>query len=790
MSPHALEVLELAKVLQDVASYASSPLGREAVLARTPSKDADAVRRELVRVGEVRALHEAGPDWALPPIPDARVALSRLGVEGAVLDGPQLASIGILLRSGRLLAERLQGQGMACGCLASLHERLVEEPRLEGMVERTVDTDGQVLDTASKALQRLRPELGRGHGRIVLRLEAFVRSLPERLVVADASVSIRDGRYVVAIRREGKRTVGGVVRDESSTGTTLYVEPPVAIQLMNDLCELEREERREVLRVLREASNWLQPMAPALTGALAALIDFDSLWARARAASEWRGEAPEVLDPGAPGLRIVGGAHPLLLSAGEAVVPFDIDFERGERALVVSGPNTGGKSVFLKAFGLLALLTQSGVVPPVRKGTRLPIFEQVYADIGDEQSIAQSLSTFSAHLGNVKEVLECADAHSLVLIDEMGTGTDPAEGAALARAVLEEVVARGAVTVVSSHLGALKHLDEPGSGIVNASFQFDVDSVEPTYVLVKGRPGMSYGLAIARRLGFPAEVLDRADGYRSSEEANVEDLLDRLARKEREAADLVDRLGRERADAARLRAEVDERSHQLERFERSAERRTRDMARRMLLEARGEVEEAIREVRAASGGAFEEEARRARGRVETAARRQKERTPRAERRTTVGQVAVVGQMVRLGGGGAKGVLVEVRRDRGLVDADGVRLEVPLGELTPLDETAPIEKGEGVATTARQPLRDPPSEPSGTVDLRGLRVDEVELQLSRALDAIVVGDSRELVVIHGKGTGAVRERVHQLLRVDTRVRDFRLGCPGEGGAGVTVVEVRA
>ena len=303
----------------------------------------------------------------------------------------------------------------------------------------------------------------------------------------------------------------------------------------------------------------------------------------------------------------------------------------------MSGPNTGGKSVFLKATGLIAALTQSGVVPPVGSGTVLPVYGSFFADIGDEQSIARNLSTFSAHLANLSDLVAEADARSLVLIDEMGTGTDPAEGAALSRAVLEELVARGATTIVSSHLGELKRLDTEGSGIVNASLQFDAEQMQPTYRLVKGRPGRSYGLAIARRLGFPGEVLDRAETYREAGAAQMEDLLERLERQEREAELRSHELDMARARTERLRSDVENREHSVEEAERTAEDRARDDARKLLMEARREVEDAISRLREAvdAGQSLDEAAKEARRAVEVAAGRHKaEQRERGNRRPT------------------------------------------------------------------------------------------------------------------------------------------------------------
>lgn len=817
MSAHALEVIEFGRVLERVARRASSEPGRRRVLALRPRAVAADVARELARVAAVMRFLEERPAWALGPVPDVEGDLALLGVEGAVLEGASLHRIGVLLATARALRAELASPGPPAPELAALAARLVAMRDHEEAILGSVDADGRVLDTASRALERIRERLRGAHARVVRSLEAYLASLPQRFVVPDASVTLREGRYVIPIRREGRGAVGGIVHGESQTGATLYVEPPVAIELMNGLRDLEGEEAREVRRVLRDLSAGLAPHAAALSECFEALADFDSLEARARTARAWRGAAPEIATPGERGLRIREGRHPLLVEAAEApVVPFDLELAPTERALVVSGPNTGGKSVFLKATGLVAALSQSGVVPPVAQGTRLPVFTSFFADIGDEQSIARNLSTFSAHLANLSEIVTMADSDSLVLIDEMGTGTDPAEGAALARAVLEELVARGATAIVTSHLGELKRLDTEGSGIVNASLQFDGERMEPTYVLVKGRPGRSYGLAIARRSGFPARVLDRAEAHRRRDEARLDELLARLEREEQAARELAGRLERERAEAARLRASLESRERALREAERASRGRAREEARRFLLEARAEVEAAIGELRsaAAAGRSPKEAAREARRKVERAAARQR---PEGEAARAVGTRArtplAVGSLVRVASTGTHGRLVDMKADRAWVEAGSLRLEVLVAELEVVDEGAESafptgdagrrgrgpgahllggpRAGAGAARGRAWGVRpDVSGERSRIeVDLRGLRVDETEGALVRALDEAVLGELPELRIIHGKGTGALRRRVAELLEKDARVLGYRAGRPEEGGAGVTVARFR-
>jgi DNA mismatch repair protein MutS2 len=782
-------------VLEGIAARALSPLGRERLLALRPRTDLLLANAELARVQQLAVFLGRQTDWFPPGIPDARAGIDRLELDGSVLEPKELFDLGGLLESSRELLDGLGPSRKELPGLALLIERLFRDRGLETRIASVVERDGSVKDSASRELARIRQRLRRAHNRIVQALERYLQGLPERIVVPDASVTIRDGRYVIPVRREGRSEVGGVVLDESATGATLFVEPPLSFQLMSELRGLEREESREVLRILREQTEVLRPLAEVLAGAQEALAEFDSLYARATVALAWEAVAPELLPAASRELEIVGGRHPLLLAQpGEVVVPFDLELEAGERALVVSGPNTGGKSVFLKALGLIVTLAQSGVVPPVKAGTRFPLVNDVFADIGDEQSIAENLSTFSAHLGNLMEIVREAGPGSLVLIDEMGTGTDPQEGAALSRAIIEELVQRGTMTVVTSHLGALKKLDSVGSGIVNASLQFDPDRIQPTFQLLKGRPGRSYGLAIARRLGFPADVLDRAEGHLPEEEAHLEDLLAALELKEKEAADLLDSLSRERTEAARLRKELQLRETELEAREASAGDRAREDARQLLLDARREVEAAIREVRrVAADETADEEAmarvqKRARRRVEEAARRHGS-IPRARASAREAADLSPGDRVRMTDSGAKGRVVEVREGKTLVESGGVRLQVSSAELEILDAADPQERVPTSAGAEASGWQGPTAEASPEADFRGLRVSEVDVDLQRALDQAVLAGLGELRIIHGKGTGALRQRVGEILEEDPRVRSFRLGQPGEGGAGVTIVTLR-
>jgi DNA mismatch repair protein MutS2 len=781
MNTHALKVLQYAEALQVIASYAASTLGAEAVRSLAPSTSKIWIESELRRVDEMAALLLRAEPWAMPAIPDVRGALRKLAVQGSSLDGSELRDIAFLLRTSKEVRAVVLRTRNASPLLEEIAEPLVTLEKLEREIDHTVDESGSVRDTASRDLQKIRRELRGARAKIVSSLEEFISTMPTRAQVADASVTVRDGRYVIPVRRDARAEIGGIVRDESATGGTLFVEPPVAIELMNRLRELEISEAREVQRILRELTATAHPHEAELRTTLENLVQLDCLYARARYAGSHDGVRPVISED----YVVVNGRHPLLLAQTKEVVPFDLIMEPDERTLLISGPNTGGKTVLLKAIGLINVLTQSGIIPPVGPGTRLPVFDDVFADIGDEQSIEASLSTFSAHLKNLREILEHATATSLVLIDEMGSGTDPAEGGALAQAILIELTQRGTATVATTHLGQLKLIAGSQPGVVNASLQFDSVELRPTYRLQKGVPGRSYGLAIARRLGLPANVLTRAEEELPREELEMGRLLAELEEKESALAQALDETTRTKAELDALRKSVEERDQIVRKRERDAERRARQQARDLLLNARAEVEAAIRDLKDSAGKQeIADAAREARRRIEETARAQTERMP--EERPEISPEGPVeeGAIVRVAASGAVGTVIELRDGRALVDINGLRMAVPANGL--IRATAPKrEKAKVKVTTWGESDFNASSE----INLVGMRVEEALTLLTQAIDGAVRADLPSLRIIHGKGTGALRKAVTEALKNDPRVKSFRLGSPLEGGSGVTLAEFK-
>ena len=798
MNAHALGILEYPRLLDVVAGFASSALGGARVRALAPRADLPWLEAEHRRVAAVRGLVGGDLPWHPEPVPEVEAPLQRLRVAGILWTSHELLAGAVLLRSSRRTREALRDErrpAVLRAVLAPLVDRMLVARAEEEQIERAIGEDGLVRDEASPALRRIRRELRASHGELVRILERVMSGLEAHHRAPDMSVTVREGRYVIPVRREGVRQVGGIVHGASGTGGTLFVEPPAAIEFGNRIRELEGEEQEEIERVLRELTDALRPHRPAMIEALDALTELDSLYARARYAIRYEC-TPAVLVPARDGFEVRDGRHPLLLAKGHAVVPFTLGLAPDERTLLVSGPNTGGKTVFLKALGLISMMSQAGVPAPVGAESRVPVFDDVFADVGDEQSIEASLSTFSAHLKNLSEILRLATADSLVLIDELGSGTDPQEGAALGWAILESLTARGSTTLASTHLGQLKELATQVRGVVNASLQFDAVQLAPTYRLIKGVPGRSYGISIARRLDLPAEVVARAEERIPQGERDMAALIERLERKEKELEER-EREARAMQDDARDRiANVLRREHNVRERERTVEKESRKEARKYVLEARAEIERTIKELKRkgaeAADEAIEEMGRDARRRAEDLAAKQANVLDRLENEERAverkrGRVApgergpiAVNDAVEVGTlGGKVGRVLDVRGREAVVVVGSLKLTVPLKTL---------RRTEAPQETAVSYVGDAPEVHVSTeINLLGLRAEEAESAVLQALDSAVRADLKSLRIIHGKGTGALREVVSEMLRKDTRVREFRMGAWNEGGAGVTIAE---
>ncbi|MBM4186521.1 MAG: hypothetical protein FJ206_04335 [Gemmatimonadetes bacterium] len=780
----ALGPLQFVEALAVVADWARGPLGKERVLARRPLTDAEAIRHELAPVGQLLALVGRGESVDVAPVPPLDSILGRLRVEGSVLSGAELVAVRQTLLAGRIVAGELK---------RLVPEAPAIEPLLRTPLDRTIeqrlqlalDDDGELLDTASPRLAHARRAIHEARDRLLKKLDTVLRGLDAHTVPAGAQVTVRGDRYVIPVRRDSRKRPDGIIHDESGSQGTLFVEPLAALESGNALRSAVADAEREALKVLRDLTELLRPAAVQIAELHEMAVVADDLVARVRYAHAVGGAVPVV---GGDRLTLLGARHPLLLARGLTVVPFDLRFLPEERTLLISGPNAGGKTVLLKTVGLAILLTQAGVVPPLGAGSAFPVVTNAFADIGDHQSIAADLSTFSAHLVLLREVLAAAGGTTLVLIDEIGSGTDPAEGGALAGAALRHLTDRGALAVATTHIGVLKTLASEVPGVVNGSLEFDAERLQPTFRFRQGVPGRSYGLAIARRLGVDSTVVRQAEGAVPDRERALDELLAHVEERSRAVEAEAIALGTRAADLENreARASVTEESqharHQeLTRRERELERAGRKEARRYLLDARERVEAVLSRAKDVADHAAAREVRRELEEAAQAESAALERLETGERVAGGGGGALdPGQRVRLSTGGV-GTVHEIRSDGRLVVALGaVKLVVESSAVVPVAGPAPKPKAP-VAVDIGD--RSAPTE----IDLRGMRADEAAQVTLAALDAAILAEHPWIRLIHGMGTGAVRESVRSVLKRDRRVAKFDFAPRNQGGTGVTVVE---
>ncbi|MFQ5703712.1 MAG: endonuclease MutS2 [Gemmatimonadales bacterium] len=754
LSLRTLEELEFAAVLECVARHAVSGLGADSVRARVPGSSVDLIRAELAAVAQLQSLLDSGDPFRPERVVDIQAIIDRLDTAGSVLEPVELTTVAGSLTSMVALGAELRRIAQTAPLAARLQAELPPSS-LASDIERAIDPDGTVRDEASPELASARNHVRETRASLFRLLARHSHDLGPDGVAGDPT--LKGGRYVIPVRKDCRERIRGIVHGESSSGASLFVEPAEAVDLGNELSSWESREARAVLAVLRDLTERLRPHSTLLAAGQEMCVCVDDLYARARYAIETDGHVPTI-EPAPANLDIVRGFHPLILDESDGPVPFDLNLSRDERTLLLSGPNAGGKTVLLKSLGLLAAMAQAGIIPPVGRGSTIPVFARIYTDIGDHQSIAENLSTFTAHVATLRQILLQADESALILLDELGCGTDPVDGVALAGAVLQALRERKCVTVASTHLSELKELVAGADGAVNASMQFDLETLKPTYRFIKHRPGRSYGLEIARSVGLPEDVLARATELKPAQARSMDAMLAELeireevvSRQEQDVALEAARVERDRKTVDEDRSRIAERESELAVRERELEREGRERARRFLLDARRRVEEALGVARAAVSEATAKEARRL---VEDGVR---------------AEGAALEQLARLG------------RERGWrVKGAGQ-----------LDMGSP---GAGSSEAFPRPTARSGSSPqsvlpevSTEIDLRGMTADEAESALVLALDSAIAADLPWIRIIHGKGTGALRTRVGHVLQRDGRVAVFKLAPPQQGGTGVTLVE---
>jgi DNA mismatch repair protein MutS2 len=810
MNPHTLRVLEYDKILERVAAHCAFSGGEELTRSLLPSDDLRTVQEWMAQTREAAALLEQKNDIYFGGVTDVR-PLTTKAERGSMLLPGELSEIRSTLLRARTLRNTLTRLNRPFPQLADLAGLIEPCEHVIGEISRCINERAEVSDNASSDLSRIRSQLRVAQDRLLSTLDRLVQSDDLRPYLQESIVTQRQGRYVIPVRAEHKGQVQGIVHDQSSSGATFFIEPLKVVEQNNAVRELELEEEKEIRRILSQLSDLVAEEATYIVRNVQVLAQLDFIFAKAKYAYQIRATAPEIVPFRKPKLIALAegqdemepvqhpgsvlnfrhARHPLL--DPKTVVPIDVYLDEDYYILVITGPNTGGKTVTLKTVGLLTVMAQAGLMIPVDEGSQLSVFEGVFADIGDEQSIEQNLSTFSSHMTNIIRILEEADPNSLVLLDELGAGTDPDEGSALAMALLENLRDRGLTTVATTHYSDLKLYAHNTPGVRNASVEFDVETLSPTYELSIGLPGRSNALTIARRLGINPTIVDKAESIVKPEAMEVEALLEDVRRVRQESQRTLDQARERERQAGALEADL---RYQLARIEEARREVIADARQTMqaeLAEARREIENFRRQMARGVVGAanvheqFVSEAR------EYLSRREDEADLRVERRVATPQSATqlgiieVGDRVFVPNLQATGEVLNVeykdgKPDEADVQVGNFRLKLPVRRLE-LRQKAP--KQPQIQQTVRVQSR------SGggvkmELDLRGERVEDGLRRLESYLDEAYLDGYPWVRIIHGKGTGAMRDAVRTILRDHPLVSRSRTGQMGEGGDGVTVV----
>jgi DNA mismatch repair protein MutS2 len=798
-----LNTLEFPQILARLAQHTSFSAGRELALALEPSPVFVEVQQRMQETREARYLLDTHGGVSLGGVHDVR-QLARTATRGAVLQPMDLLDIENTLRVGRRVRNILARIEHQVPLLADIAGRIEPCENLANEISRSINGQGEVVDQASQKLARIRRDLRVTYDRLQEKLNRIVANSRNATYLQEALITQRGGRFVIPIKADFRGRIPGIVHDTSSSGATLFIEPLSVVEMGNQWRQLQIEEQKEIDRILAALSAHVADLADELAWTVEALAELDLALAKARYANALDATEPELLpvkpqnprtgrhrtsdlQPPTSNLHHPGSTldlrqarHPLLNP--ETVVPTDVHISDDYFILVITGPNTGGKTVSLKTVGLMAAMAQSGLHLPVAEGSALSVFEGIYADIGDEQSIEQSLSTFSSHLTNLVGILDRANERSLLLLDELGAGTDPVEGSALARALLSHLLARRITTLVATHYSELKAFAHTTPGVENASLKFDLETLSPTYQLQIGLPGRSNAFAIAERLGLSPEIVRAARALVSPEELETESLLAEIQQAHQEATVARDAAVWAQRDAAEQQRRLAARLAAIEGERATILGEARAQARRELDEARTEIEAlraelAERKPQAALG---EEWLAQARARLE-----QQERAvapppppPPPEEVKLPGEIEV-GDTVWIAGLGTTGQVTALDGDSVEVQVGAFGVRVEKSELERRGRRKPAEP-----QARRMPTVSHPS-PGMELDLRGQRVEEILPRLDKYLDDAFLAGVPFVRIIHGKGTGTLRQAVQQELRNHPLVKSYRAGEDGEGGSGVTV-----
>lgn len=783
MDQKTLKVLEWPQVVALLATQATNAMGRDRCLNVPIHTKLDEVSAALRLTSECKDLLRVSGTIPIGGILDIRGALKRAD-QGATLSSEELLAIASTLKAGKTLKDFLLERAPDFPAMAELAEPIATLGELANAIVTSFDATGQVADSASAELARLRNRIREVQTKVRQTLSRIISNHASSL--QDPIVTMRGDRFVLPVRADAHGAIPGIVHDQSGTGATLYVEPMAVVQLNNELKQAMLAEEAEIERILSALTDKVRGHVDPLGWNCEALADIDFTHAKARLSQLLDASAPRLSREGKT--RLYKARHPLLASTlGKDVVPTDIAVGDPENVLLITGPNTGGKTVSLKTLGLVTLMTQAGMHAPVEPGSQVGLVTEIFADIGDEQSLAQSLSTFSGHMTNIIRIMAHADHRTLVLLDELGAGTDPGEGAAIARAVIEEFLKRGTRLVATTHYGELKMLHYQVAGIQNAAVEFDLETLSPTYRLIMGVSGQSNAVAIAERLGLDSGLIGRARELLENKATDTAAVMDKVIADRHHAAELLHRAEKASARADAMKREYEEKLGRWQAEKRELEVKAKEKVEQQVRSAQGEIAAIIRELQGAKSAPAAQKARDRLNKYDRYAAKKDD--GKANGPAVKTEELAVGKTVFVPKLGQNGQVVT------LPDADGnlsvrvgiLNMKVNRKDITLKNGAVLVDKKDAPRRTGTIVMH---SAPAGlSCDLRGMLAHEATAEADKYLDQAFGAQMKTVTLVHGAGSGALRNAVRESLRDNPVVKSFRQGGPTEGGDGVTVVELK-
>ena len=774
----ALHKLEFDKVVERISKFACSESGKQYVLQLVPRTDSQLILAELQKVTEAKDLLIAENEIPLEGFKNIITSLKKTTVENQVLTVVELLEIAATIRISRSMKIFLSKRSTLYPALGEYHQYLFADKIIEHHITDALDERGFVKDTASRELREIRHSMTMASDALRRKLESILRTVAQQEFIQDEIVTTRDGRLVIPVKTEYKHKVPGFIHSTSSSGATVFIEPAESLELNNTLRELQLREQREIHRILLDLTKQVSEIREPLTASFAALTELDGIVARGKYSMELCANPP--LLSATPHVRLTSARHPILLQhlKREKTVPLSIELGGETQTLIITGPNAGGKTVAMKTVGLLTLCAQAGIHIPADSDSEIFPVKRIFVDIGDDQSIENDLSSFSSHLNALHRILNEADAESLVLIDEIGAGTDPSEGGALAAAILQNLTARKALTIATTHHGILKVFAHQTPGMDNASMEFDQVSLSPTYRFRSGIPGSSYAFELAERLGISHDLLNRARSLMGDEKTKLESLLQELERQAQEYQTQLKQTAKEKERLESLVLSYEQKTTQLKRELGTIRKKAVDEAKEIVQQAHLKVERSVKEIR--ESGAQRDIVRSSRQAIKKLGEDLEKIT--IEEQTTPQEIEEIhiGDIVHISGGRENGEVQEIHGNYAIVLCGNARLRIALNTLH--KESKPEKKFIASSSSFTTP------EVATEIDLRGLLGDEAIARVQLFLDNAYAAGLHRVDIIHGKGTGALRKKIGEFVKTYPHIKAFRLGEWNEGGTGVTVVEL--